>query len=525
MADLEQATAQNSGVQDSAVAVETPPTSQEFDPVAVRTRIDELTGIIDGSQGDIEAMRKAEAELSAIEEDLQRRAKGESAPATTSEDSTGDTSASEAKPEDQGAVTSQSADDAAAVQAKKFFTHWQGKRVEVDDPNNLLGFGTTGDLKAGYLKQKLQTEEAMRKSEELTQRLLEAERKSKEVPAPQVQATKQPEQPAPVAAPSTVAKPVAPKPPKVSTSNPLDYTDADEAEMLRYQEELAVFNERLVDYTSMIESRLSQPTVPQGIVKELEDLRKWKQETNAVMEEVRAERERVVSEKADFEYWKRFSEFQDTHKSFTTPVPLNKLNDKMVGWMDELAVANGAQKPSTPRSENDPAWQNYLAQRLSTVSRYMDNDPAVVSNAQGINPPRGHDKYLEILSLENARMKYVADGILGPNATLEDAYTRSLMDSGEFGERLETLRTKERSKAVDEFGKVLEDHQNHATTIAPEASAAGPDLNNLGVSQPDMQWFLAQTGPKLHELRYKDPQAHAKWLAIADIIERSVAKK
>ena len=70
---------------------------------------------------------------------------------------------------------------------------------------------------------------------------------------------------------------------------------------------------------------------------------------------------REFEEEADRAHWQRFTDFQDKHDSYKTPVHPKEMNEKMVKWIGDITRANGG------NPENN-------ADRASAVAGYVDID-------------------------------------------------------------------------------------------------------------------------------------------------------
>ena len=481
-------------------------------------RINELTSIADTGSSD--EVAGAMNELSKIEDFLNKEKEkpkqsqsvvdNQQQPPTQGNQQ----SQEQVKPKEGGSDTED--------KGKKFTISWDGKRIEYNDKNSLLGFNSTGELKSAYLKTKLQHDEEVKS---LSDRLRDAEEKLRN--------TQKPDQPPPVqpqqqqipqqqfqqqpstTAPQQVTRPVPPKPPRLSTTDPAMYTEEDLSAINDYQKATSEFNQNMVDYVASLESR--QPQIDPSIQKKLDEIEQRQQKADELYNSVKSEKQQLAEEKAENAHWKRFTDFQDKHESFKMPLPPKQMTDAMNKWMDSVAVANGIQVPV----QKD---RNYMVQRASVVGRYMDGEEAVLQNTQGLPPPEGHETYFKLLELSNDLARYKTSGVLGENATLEDAYMRKMVESGDFDKNLEVIRTNERSQAAEQFANGVQELQQHAVNIDPSQSAGGPDLNELGFSPQDMQWFSSIRPETLLGMKQKNGDDYKKYVAMADKIEKTYAR-
>lgn len=479
----------------------------------LREKIDELTKIAE--TGDFDDVFNANKELNEIEQVLVRAKERPKQPAQQQQ-----TQQPSTEPQQQQQVAD-SGTEQKGEPPKKFTVHWQGNRIERDDVNSLLGYENTGQLKAALIKSELREKDREQRLNDLSQRLREAEEKLKSPPVQQQQPVQQqpqqqqfqPQAPAqPAQAPQ---RPVPPPMPTLSTSDPTFYSEEDIKALGDYQKATNDFNQKMVEYVGYLETR--QPQQDSSLKNEIEAMKQWKQKTDETISSYQQEKKSIAEEKAEIAHWKRFSDFQDKHESFKTPKNIKDFNKEMVQWMDNVAVANGVQMPFN--GENDPGWNNYLSQRASVMDRYLQNDPTVVQNAQGYQAPEGHETFFKLLDLNAALMRYKSEGVLGPNATLENAYTQMKIESGEMQEAIDTVRTDERVNAAQQFASGVEQLQQNAVNIDPSASAGGPDLNELGVSSEDLRWFKSIKQEQYHQMETRSPEDFKKYNAIAAKLE------
>lgn len=478
---------------------------------ALRKKIDELTSIAE--TGDFDDVFNAKKEMDDIEQVLLRAKKRPKQPPAQQQQSQQPST----EPQSQQQQVDDGGTEPKGEPPKKFTVHWQGNRIERDDVNSLLGYENTGQLKAALIKSELREKDRDQQINDLSRRLREAEEKLNKPPAQSQQPFQQPQQQQPQFQPPAQSvqvpqRPVPPGDPTLSTNDPALYTDDDLKAIADHQKATSKFSKDIVEYMSYLENK-PVPQQDTGWKNELNSVREELKQTKETLKSYEDEKKNLANEKAEIAHWKRFSDFQDIHESFKTPKNIKDFNDEMVQWMDNVAVANGVQKPF------DGYTDDYLRQRWSVVDRYLQNDPAVVQNSQGYQPPEGHETFFKLLDLSAALSRYKNDGVLGPNATLEDAYDRMKRDSGEMQEAIDTVRTDERVNAAQQFANGVEQLQQNAVNIDPSVSSGGPDLNELGVSSEDLRWFRSVKPEQYHQMQNRSPEDFKKYNAIAAKLE------
>jgi len=471
----------------------------------LRSRIDELTTV--ASRGNPAEVAAALTELDGIE----RRLKNSEA-----EDPVGNEDVKEPSSGGDKPVVDDHSPAIDKGESKKFRIQWQGKSIEYDDADNLLGHENTGRLKSSFLKEKLSREEAQKRADEtarqnsdLVARLRTAEEQLKTYQSPRKTAS-----PAAPISPVSRQRLMQPVYPKLSTDDPSVYTTEDILALKKYNEDTAAFYGKVVESLDRVETSPREVT-DTALRDEIKDL---KGQMQTVLSTVERARQDDAERAANDRQWKMFTDFQGQHDTFKTDTPIEKLNSLMAVWMDRVASANGVKPPIN--GKDDLAWNEYVRQRAEVIDRFVGNDPDVVKNADGLVPPKEHDKYLKILALYNAYCNYKEDGVFGEKATLDDAYLRQMRDSGDFTDSINKIRFDERTNAVTEFSNKIDNLQKEAPGIDPSLSGSGPDLNQFGISVDDMRWFQGVNPMKLHAMQTKDPTGYKKWFDIAERIRK-----
>lgn len=422
---------------------------------------------------------------------------------------------------------------------KKLFGVWHnGQRHEIPDEDGLLGYKNTGSLKAALLKQRLLQQDQDTQLVSLRQQFADAQRKIQEFEQRQKAETEQPPaQPAPQgsAAPpkqpepevQKVDRPTAPQYPTLSTDDPLDYTEGDKAALRQYQQDRAQYEQ---DFEKYIESQLTAqrdvPEIPveklpaevQAKLRELDEMKQWYGEAKPVFESLKSQEQRAREEAADRAHWNRFEDFQKLHPDdFGTPRPIKETRDEVMKWGDTIASANGIQKPLTPWSTTDPQWQNYEAQRGDVIRRYRNGDQTVLQNAQGIDPPEGHEAYFKLAELAWVHQDMVQKKRLAPDASFEDAYWLHMKDTGHMSDALTMARQEAENAGKKAVVDQISESSNSAQNIDPGISA-GPESETMyGLPAADINWF-SSIGPE--ELNRLDAEKRKRYYGILERLKQ-----
>jgi hypothetical protein len=500
----EMTTAQTSGNQDNSVTQPQPqateqPTATATEPSyfdseeSISKKINELTNTAE--TGSNEEVAKAIEELSKIKEFLEEAKRQPQQPAPAAQPTA---------TQQQEQPTTTPTDTGTP---KKFTVTYNGQRIERDDPNSLLGYKSTGDLKAAHIKQGLQHEEEVKS---LSERLRIAEEKIKAATTHVPLIPVQPQQQQQFQPPSkpVVQRPVPPPYPTLSTDDPDLYTEEDKQSIYSHQKKMVDFGIKVTEYAESMGNRTLQ--LDPATRKEIDELRERVKRADELIGTVEAEKKNLAEEKADNDHWQRFTDFQNKHDSFKMPLPTKKMNEVVNKWIGSIAVANGVNE-----IVNGQPNPNYAMQRANVIDKYLNGDPTVLQNSQGFQPPDGYEAYFKNLAVYNAWKKYKEDGVLKENATLEHAYALYKVDTGEMDEAIESIRTTERTKAVEEFANGVKEFQQTAVNINPSLSSGGPDFNSIGITEADAAWFMSIGPEKVHSMQTKNPKDFERYSAIA----------
>lgn len=409
------------------------------------------------------------------------------------------------KPAEEKSGTAEST-DTKPKKTEPFKIWHNGKPFERDDGDGLFGLGSTGKVKATLFRTELLLKDAEDRGKDLERRLADAEARLKATPAQQQQAAPSAEvkpvvQPKPV-----VQRPVPPPLPKLSTNDPSVYNDADIAAVTEYNNKVADFQAKLVEYADHLASKA--PQIDPAFQKRIDELEAKVKKSDELVAATEAERKAEAERKEDEAHWKRFSDFQDKHPTLKLPLPTKQMNEAMVSWMSRIATANGVTDGSSK----------------AVVEKYLDGDPTVLKNSEGITPPEGYDKYFKILEIYGARKQFIEEGVLTEKATLEDAYVLHKVRTGTLDEDIASVRAAERSAAATSFSKNIQELQEQSHGIDPSKSSGGPDLNGLGISDADLKWFMSVNIEDLPVLKRKKPDDYSKWNTIAERIKSKAVR-
>jgi len=394
----------------------------------------------------------------------------------------------------------------ATEEEKKLFkVTYHGNAHEIEDPNGLLGFETTGHLKRAKVHGDLRIKDLESRYEEATNharsaaaKLAELEAKYKELegkaastPAPQQAPQQAPAEnsTATSQAAEKVERPVAPPYPALSTNDPNDYTSEDIEKLTEWQGKQTAYmeqNTKYLDYLTNLAERKSE--IPSAEIDRIVQDRTKDQESQIralqeKLKEVDNEKATIQQQKAEQEYWDHFTRFQSQHKQFSTPAPLPELHKKVGKWMDDLAAAHGHNPPYTPYDANSEQWQAYNRMRSAIVDSYLSGNQETLNKSEGVNPPDGYKEYFKLGDLYRELKPIIERG-----NTFHQAYLIHLDETGQLDQTVDELRVEERAKASKATGDALRDHTNHPSAIPNDVAQQGQP--GQGISEGDISWLM-----------------------------------
>lgn len=392
---------------------------------------------------------------------------------------------------DTPAIEVEKGKEEAASDKKLFTVKYRGSEKQLDDNNGLLGYDNTGALKKAFAHQKyyigdledrseqnrLQAEAKAAENETLKKQLEELKQAAQQTVTPEKKEET-------VVEIQKVDRPTFPVQPVLSTNDPLDYTDDDRKALEGYNQDIVEYNKQMDGYLDYLENRPVQ-------VAENPEIEQIKSELNAtkqVIDKFNESQKNIDQEKADFDFWTGISKFQDAHSElFGTSKPIADLHKDVEVWMDRLTQALGSQKPLTPYNPNEVSWQNYEAAKANNVRRFLDGDQEIVQNAEGVSPPEGYENYFKVADIQKAKDRLVSEGILGKNASLEEAYLMELRNNGDLDSGISEVQQTSVQQGIDAMSDAIKQQELYATTIPNNiASESTPSE----VSQEDYAWYL-----------------------------------
>lgn len=418
-------------------------------------------------------------------------------------------------------------------ESKPFVVYHKGQRIEREDQNRLFGFKDTGSLKAAYVKRELELEETRKLLNEALANAQKAPQQPQQ-PQPQqpnrqtahqqaIQAAQQAQQQQ--SAPRRPALPIPPAVPEYSTDDPLDYTDEDRKKAGEYRNAMKDYSKAVRDYNVQNEAYLNYiEKRPGTLPDEVQEKLKQFDDLQSQLQEINRGRQEIENQKVENAHWQRFTDFQNSNESFKTPMHIKDMDVKAKDWSNSVAAANGVQMPQTEENPNDPAWQAYYMHRADIVDKYLNDDSQVKANSAGYEPPAGIEAYYNMLDLESFRRNKIAEGELGPDATLKLAYVLQQLETGDFEETLNQVRAEERGKAVKATAESINQMNQTATHVNPADVGSGPSLDAMGVSQEDYS-LLEQFGnlhpDEVHAFERRNPGITKRVEAIARRVQAS----
>lgn len=414
-------------------------------------------------KGDTEGMKKASALFYKQQQETE-------AAQTTAPEST------EQPPEP---VTTAEQKAAAAEAKKKFEVFRRGQKIEVDDNDNYLGYENFGRLKKEHILTRERAKELENETLDVRnkygQALSELEQykaKIAELSKPKEQQAQKPVTPV---APIVPESDVLPPPPELNISQ-TDPALMTEDETRKFWE----YNKALADWNKKAHERLSRPIVTNDMT--------LKQDFEALKAELlenknlakKAEEERLARDAAK-NFWSSFDDFTRSHNDFSISKPSQALHEDVQRFHEELAKANGIMRPYTLYNQNAPEWQKYLSDVAVIAARYRSGDEAVRKSVEGVDAPADIEKYYGLADLNDKLLQWKQQGVLGPAATLHDAFVRDLDVSGKLDRSVEQMEIDSRRRGAEGVVSALKQKQaDHAVVLPPEMAAGGNTAQATG---------------------------------------------
>lgn len=412
----------------------------------------------------------------------------------------------------------------AQTTRKYYDFSYRNSEAQLDDQDGHLGFKTPEGMKKALAHKTMwisdvetERDEARNRASDEIRKREEAERKATELQAKiDAMGTAAPSAApsAPAPAPAPAAPPVQPEPSLVVPdapvrpelpADPSDWSNEDAVAFTKWQNDLTDYTTKMTGTVSQLVTRPTeaQLEVPEQLTQAISEMQNQIKTVTESMSTMIQERAQLAQERASEAYWNSSRDFQRRHtKEFGTDKDIREVHKDCQQWMRRVAEANGVTLPYNPTDEDN---RKYTIDRLALVGSYLANDPQVVANCQAFNPPDGYQQYFKMGDLLAARKEYIAQGLLGSNASLQDAWVLQQDKNGTLDQGIQNVEVAAQARGAEAALRSQTDHQQQdAVTIPPEAAQQG--LAEEGWTQQEIIEALNASGDELA----RNPQLRAR---------------
>jgi hypothetical protein len=412
------------------------------------------------------------------------------------------------KPEEQKPAEAAPQAKPTAAEVKKFKDKFHGQEFEIDDTDGFLGYKDLESLKKENAHKRLYLAELEKKEREaregIGQRDRELENYKRQYKEAQDKLAALQVKPATPVQPIAEAKPEpkvelpkAPKKPEAKF-DPLD--EESQVVWQKYFDDVSEYNQKVDGYLQNFKPEI-RTEIPQEFKSEVESLRSKVNEYEQLFTSTKEQNKKAEFDGALAKKWNERAEFQSTHKDFATVKPLKEIDKELLVWSDRLANLNGIQQPSKPFNNQDPDWINYENQRFGLINKYMAGDQKVVEAAGTFTPPEEYKNFAAVIELEEKKRKMIEDGILGPKATLHDAFLKDFDSSGKMAETIGAVEKENLLRGAKSVTEAIDGaKRDFAVSLPPGVGGKGKesvatDISNL--SQTEIEKILGATSSEL----------------------------
>jgi len=436
--------------------------------------VEELNAMI--NSGDIEQVKKAENILAKLEngevitsDDLEGVNVGENANNQQENVDSGNPAEEEVS-QNMGVQQQQTTVQQQEVnvpQSGKVKVYYGGRELSYDDPDGFMGRGSLEGLKKSWAHKEAFIEQLKREAHtardenaQLKQKISELE---SEIEKLKLQQQSSPSQSEPA---STGVDDIEfPQRPDVPI-DPTLWSEEDAESMAEYERKRDELIMKLVkgEITPKI-SQQQQSANP--ATADIPD------EYKKMLEEIKREKEQSQKYQQERQYWDEIENFRKQHKEYnSTQKSIIDLDKDIRAWLDRLADAAGYMLPYGA-SQSDIQQREMIKQQL--FDAYLNGDTNVTG--LGVNPPEGYMDYVNIANLDAKRQEFIQSGLLGPNATLHDAWVLLQDKEGVFDKTISKLEADAKAKGVKAVVNTLQQQQQSATVLPNDVGASsGTDV-------------------------------------------------
>jgi len=356
--------------------------------------------------------------------------------------------------------------DVNIPQSGKVKVYYGGRELSYDDPDGFMGRGSLEGLKKSWAHKEAFIEQLKREAHaardenaQLKQKISELESEVERLRTEQQSSSVQNE-----SANTDITGIEFPQRPDVPI-DPTLWSEEDAEAMAEYERKRDELIMKLAKGEIGPKHTLQQSANPSAA--EIPD------EYKKMLEEIKREKEQAQKYQQERQYWDEIESFRKQHKEYNSiQKSIIDLDKDIRAWLDKLADAAGYALPYSA-SQADIQQREVIKQQL--FDAYLNGDPNITG--LGVNPPEGYMDYVNIANLDAKRQEFIQSGLLGPNATLHDAWVLLQDKEGVFDKTISKLEADAKAKGVKAVVNTLQQQQQSATVLPNDVgTSSGADV-------------------------------------------------
>jgi hypothetical protein len=175
------------------------------------------------------------------------------------------------------------------------------------------------------------------------------------------------------------------------------------------------------------------------------------------------------AEKANESHWSGIRDLQKSIPSLGTAIDIADVHNSIDSFGDDLALLHGYGRGTTA-AEGDA----YNRAKNALVVKYGSGDQAILEKVKtaGLNKPDGFETYMSISEVNAFRSDMIESGVMGKNASFEDAYLLKSKRDGTLAESFNDVAIQEREQANVDIANKLKESQDTVRTPSSVAPAS-----------------------------------------------------
>jgi len=331
---------------------------------------------------------------------------------------------------------------------------YNGKQVGINDSDGYLGYKSVDGMKKSLAHTKTFSDQVLSEKRVLNDTVLDLQAKiagyeaQKQVPPPvqqpittQVDVQQNQNQLVPPAYPTDLPK------------DTMEWTDEDHNKFAQYNRLAVEHNQNITNKIFTLEEKINN-------------------NDQFIQSQKTFEEQRKVQEQQK-QRWDGMQNFRLSHSKYNeSNRTLDEIHSDMTKWANNAAAAAGIYA----KGQDEASIADYNMRKENLVERFRQKDPDTVNHINTVTPPpEGYGDYFHMVNLVNKHEDYKANGVLGNNSTLDQAFYLENINNGTLDKTVEQKSVAAHKEGQNSFvNAIQQQQQTYAQPLAVQPNNEPP---------------------------------------------------